>query len=229
MTKFDDDVGCCNALKGGTLLRFNNGEYSDKDRNPIPIGTRLLVHELDAILQKWKGGEAVVIERDPVTGKLPDVDDLNDQIPRSEWELDLNGNPRPPWERTFRVFLLDPDTGQKFAFINATAGASMAFSDLKGAMQTKRFLHGVDLYPIVLLQVKQWKPEKFAARLRPYFHPVEWIQPGGGALAINRSNGPNGPKLIEGKAAAKPVVSEINPPDPPEPPEPSYYDDSIPF
>jgi hypothetical protein len=191
----DDDGIAQNALKGGTLLRFVDGVWSDKDRNPISTDTQLLVHEIDVILQRWKDGVAAVLPRDPVTSRLADPDQLNEQIPESEWERDLNNNWRPPWERTFCVYLVDMgQTGQKFSFINATAGASMAYGDLKSAMQTKRFLHGIDLFPIVELRSKMWKPKKFAQRLRPYFHPVDWIRPGGGHVpAIAGPNPPAGP------------------------------------
>jgi hypothetical protein len=187
----DDDRVAQNALRGRILLRFNNGEYSDKERAPIAIGAQLFVDDLDVIVQRWQAGVATIAPRDPVTGKLADVDQLNEQIPESEWEKDLNGNPRPPWQRYFRVFLLDANSGRQYAFVNATAGASMAYGDLKGAMQTKKFLHGVDLFPLIELRAKLWQPKKFPARLRPDFYPIKWIQPGGcQAPAIT---GPNPP------------------------------------
>jgi hypothetical protein len=207
----DDDDSDRNALKGGALLRFVDG-WSDRDRNPIPPATKFLVQEIDTILQRWKDGTATVIYRDPVTGKLPDLEELNREIPVSEWELDLNGQPRKP-EKTFCVYLLDiGPSGQKHAFVSSTAGASMGYRDIKNAMETKKLLHGVDLLPIVLLRSKMWKPKKFAARLRPYFDPVDWIRPGGG-----------------GGIPAPAPVKQISGPAEPLPPARDIIDDSIPF
>jgi hypothetical protein len=223
MASNDDDGVARNALQGATLLRFVDGSYSDKDRNPIPIGTQLLVREIDVILQRWQGGVATIAPRDPVTGKLADPDQLNEQVPIEQWEADLNGNPRPPWERYFIIRLVNVDTGQQFCFVSATASASMAYSDLKGAMETKRFLHGVDLFPFVELRTKMWKPKKFAARPRPYFHPIHWMRPGGGD--VPSIAGPAAPaakqiaapvKQIEQSTAPKKTTREI-------------IDDEIPF
>jgi hypothetical protein len=71
---FVDDSDCIalNAFRGGTLLRFTDGEYSDRDRNPIAIGTKLLALETDVCLQHWQDGKCETVFRD-AKGKLPDV------------------------------------------------------------------------------------------------------------------------------------------------------------
>jgi hypothetical protein len=42
---------------------------------------------------------------------LPDPDELNKAIPKSEWEEDFNGNPKGPWAKNFTVFLVNPKDG----------------------------------------------------------------------------------------------------------------------
>src|SRR5262249_16898823 len=45
--------------------------------------------------------EEIVLEPNQ---KFPNFDELNDAIPRSEWLVDLNGQPRGPWQGAFFVY-----------------------------------------------------------------------------------------------------------------------------
>jgi hypothetical protein len=51
----------------------------------------------------------------------------------------------------------------------------MAYQDLKNAMQSKKFLHGHDVRPIIELRSTWWKPKQFARRKRADFYPVNWV------------------------------------------------------
>jgi hypothetical protein len=64
-------------------------------------------------LRRWKDGHPDEIVDHP----LPDPDELNAAIPMSEWELGVDGKtPRPPWEYTFKVSLVNLNTGEFFVF-----------------------------------------------------------------------------------------------------------------
>jgi hypothetical protein len=181
----DDDGTQQNALKGGKRLKFVDGNYSDGGGNPIAVGTELAVIATDIILQRWTDGMASVLERDPVTRRLPDPEELNEQIPQNEWKLDLNGKPRPPWAYTYCVYLLDLDSGQKFSFVSDTYGLCIAYRELRDKIKNKSLIFGVDLIPVVALRSVWWKPKAFAKRLRPDFHPTCWLRRGDdGALAV---------------------------------------------
>jgi hypothetical protein len=104
---------------------------------------------------------------------LPDVEDLNSQIPETEWSTGLNGEPRPPWERCVRAFLLDPETASVYTFINSTVGARIAVERLEDRTKWMRTLRGADVVPIVKLDSRPMKTN-FGKQMRPEFTVTEW-------------------------------------------------------
>ena len=47
---------------------------------------------------------------------LTDPDALNAAIPMTEWELDLDGKPRPPWELIYAIYMIDLATGATYTY-----------------------------------------------------------------------------------------------------------------
>jgi hypothetical protein len=105
----------------------------------------------------------------------PDVDELNEKIPRLQWEMDLNGELRPPWVMQHVVYLLDIEDGGVFTFCNSTFGARLAVEDLRQRVFFMRELRGEAVLPVVTLGNKLMKT-KFGQKLRPHFDVVEWRQ-----------------------------------------------------
>ena len=89
----------------GSLLKCVDGRWSTQD-DPDMTGTQLLALTTAKAIQRWQLKEPVDTVVDTGTG-LPDIDELNATIPRTEWELGLDGQPRPPWQRQYVVYLLD--------------------------------------------------------------------------------------------------------------------------
>ena len=90
----------------GVILRCVDGHWSDRDGLTPPA--ELLAMGTTTALQCWQDGTPTdtVVER---PGKpLPDVNELNAQIPEAEWEEGIDGKPRPPWVMQFVVYLIDP-------------------------------------------------------------------------------------------------------------------------
>src|SRR5262245_11575393 len=54
------------------------------------------------IIQGWRGG---VIFNEILNPPLPDINNLNSKIPESEWERDMCGNPRPPYQLNHVIYL----------------------------------------------------------------------------------------------------------------------------
>jgi hypothetical protein len=171
----DEDVAP-NALRGGALMKFNKGVYTDAAGNAIAAGTRMLVVQTDKGVERWENGKASVIWRDE-NGRLPDPEQLNDEIPI--WEHGLDGKPRPPWAYIFCVYLLDTDSGKKWSYVHGTTGAKIAYDELRGAIQNKKLLCGVDVLPVVELRAgTTWKSKTFGSVPRADFHPVQWLSRG---------------------------------------------------
>jgi hypothetical protein len=122
---------------------------------------------------------------------------LNAAIPQTEWELDLNGKPRPPWEHAVGVYLVDPAGGGIYTYLNTTTGAHMAVDAIREATIVMRTLRGTRVAPLVNLSSRPFKTS-FGMRMRPYFEIVDWRVPGsGGTLSP-----PKPPPQIGGPATA---------------------------
>src|SRR5262245_17668275 len=122
-----DVVSGDDRLIRGEILRCVDGHWSLKDGTPIATGTRALVLGVNDFLQHWREQQPIeTITREP--GKaLPDLDELNGQIPKEQWEEGLDGQPRPPWVHAYAVYLLNLDDASIWTFVNSTIGARIAF------------------------------------------------------------------------------------------------------
>jgi hypothetical protein len=112
-------------LLEGTKIKCIDGRWSADD---LPLPDPLLVVGYTRGLQCWKDGQLLDELDERRDGPLPDVDELNAQIPQEEWEPGLDGKPRPPWSLVYVVYLVDPDSAELYTFINSTFGASLAMS-----------------------------------------------------------------------------------------------------
>jgi len=157
------------------LLRGVHARWTDAkkwhDRDGLPIPSPLLVIGSETAVQKWKDGVPEVITTKP----LPDPEELNSKIPVSDWEIGIDGKPRPPWAIVFALYLVDwRMTGQIYTALNSTTGWRMAFEALQEQVAVKRMLHGgARLLPIVDLQSRPF-PTNFGDRMRPHLQVVDW-------------------------------------------------------
>jgi hypothetical protein len=156
----------------GTFLKWNDStNWTTRDGMAPP--QPLLVIAVKELLQRWLAGQAENIVDQP----LPDPDELNAAIPRSEWETGIDGVPRPPWAHTVAVYLVCPATGQAFTYTSSTVGAHIAYDTLREAVVTMRALRGARVMPLVLLGDRPMKT-KFGMKLRPNFEIIGWRAPG---------------------------------------------------
>jgi hypothetical protein len=143
---------------------------------------------------------------------LPNPDDLNEAIPKNEWELDLNGNPRPPWQRTYVVYLLDPRDCQKYTFANSTLGARIATETLTDRVVWMRRLRGNNVVPQIELSCKPLKT-RFGLKQRPEFKIVGWHLLGGSDGSAPTLSGGGGEQLaLRGLSSVTPPTldEELN-------------------
>jgi hypothetical protein len=151
-----------------------NLEWLDQDECTPP--EEMLVPGIKTVLQRWQGGLPSVIDETP----LPNPDDLNASIPKSEWENDMSGQPTPPWKLTYVVYLIDPIGAGTFTFVSSTVGARMAFEQLEEAIETKKMLVGGDVMPLVRLSERPMKT-RWGDKSRPAFVVLSWRTPGNSA------------------------------------------------
>jgi hypothetical protein len=191
---FDDWAGNDRLIQG-EHIKFDATDTGNhwKYRDGSPVAPRRwLVTGIAEVLQRWKNKKPIgLIIKQP--GKsLPDIEELNAAIDRSEWETGLDGKPRPPWQHQRAVYMLDPDSAEQATFISATVGGRIGFDELKGSVLRMRQLRGQRVAPFVELKRKTF-PTDFGPKPRPWLKPVDWIEIGNGAAQIA---GPQQP-LIE--------------------------------
>jgi hypothetical protein len=203
-----EDDGYDGSIQSGRLIKGTFTRWTDSagwhDRDGMPLPSPLLAISVLECLQRWFDKKPDTITEKP----LPDPDVLNEAIPRSEWELDLNGQPRPPWTHAVGVYLVDPAGGGLFTYLNSTAGAHMAVDALREATVVMRTLRGARVAPLVNLGSRPWKTS-YGMRLRPYFEIIDWRIPGSGeALSASKP-----PQIAGPTPATQPTT-----PTPPTPP-----------
>jgi hypothetical protein len=175
---WDDNYDAANdRVIQGTILRCVDGHWRDRDGRTFPPGTQLLALATTEILQHWQDQVPVETIVKTPGEPLPRVKDLNAKIPESEWEEDLNGEPRPPWQKAYVVYLLDKNTAEKFTFLNSTIGARMAVTNLREQVKWMSQLRGESVRPIVELANAPMKT-RFGQKLRPDFRIVSWVELG---------------------------------------------------
>jgi hypothetical protein len=173
-------------------------------------------------LQHWRDGKPIVtiVEKD---GELPDVDDLNSEIPESEWELGKFGKLRAPWQLNYVIYLLNVETGELYTYINDTMGASIAYNRLREKFDLMQRLRSPNVLPQVRLDSKPMKLKSGALKLRPEFTPLKWHELNAGAAGIEQKPAA---QQIEDRSE-KPVEKIGKPVRPVSPQE--DLDDEIPF
>jgi hypothetical protein len=172
----DDDDGF-NGGSGrparGSYLTWNL-EWRDSDGLPPP--SPLVVIKIDEIVRRWRDHKPEDITAKP----LPDVDDLNSSVPVSEWELGVDKKPRPPYEHTVVVRLVNPATGSLYTYASATVGGHIAYEDLQQSVKVMRMLKGAPVVPQGELSAKPFKTG-YGLKTRPHFEITGWVTPGGNA------------------------------------------------
>jgi hypothetical protein len=165
----------------GNIARCVDGKWTDKDGTKIPADTKLLAWATTEALQLWRNKLPVETIIKQPGEPLPDVDELNSDIPQAEWEMGLNG-PRPPWVKQHVVYLLNPTDGGELTFISSTTGAAIAVEQLRDKVRNMRMLRGGQVVPVVELGSKSMTT-RFGTRLRPEFIITQWRNLGGPATA----------------------------------------------
>jgi hypothetical protein len=156
----------------GVLAKCVDGRWADGDGLPLP--SEMLAIGIDRVLRCWGADNDLLdYEVERAGEPLPDVDELNSQIPEEEWGSDLNNQPRPPWERGWRVFLLDPATAGVYTFLNSTTGARIGVERLEDRVKMMKALRGNDVVPIVKLDSRPMKTSH-GPKQRPEFAVVDW-------------------------------------------------------
>jgi hypothetical protein len=162
----------------GVLLKFgNDAAWTTRDQEEISPDLELVVVDLARVTQRWQDGQAVETRILEPGEKFPDVDAMNEAIPRTEWIEGPTGEPRGPWQNQHLVYLLDLQTMDRFTFATGTTGGRIAVRELRDKLVWMRRLRGPNVYATVTLG-DTFMPTKFGGRQRPHFTIVRWVRLG---------------------------------------------------
>jgi hypothetical protein len=197
--------GLRQRLLRGTLLKWKevNG-YLDRD-GVQPMEGPYLLWGMEQGYQRWKDQTLI----DEIIDKpLPDLEQLNAAIPKSEWEPGLDGHPRPPYSHQYCVYLLDPNDGQFFTLMNSTVGMKMLWESLDERWRVMRHLRGADVIAVANLATRPFRTAKWGIKQRPDLK-LEWRKPRGGGGDILA--GPVAPTPQLPPASSAPSASSAPP------------------
>jgi hypothetical protein len=158
----------------------------------------------DIIIQRWQDQRVI----ETICSKpLPNSDLLSEAVPRNKWELDLNGKPRPPYEKAFVVYFLDLDSAERSTFINSTVGSAIAVSTLKDKVYWMRKMRGAGVVPQVEFT---WAPmgTRFGIKKRPDFKVLNWVDFTPGGSTLPPASGPKQLPPLQPKQVENPSVEE---------------------
>jgi hypothetical protein len=199
-----DDRPQGGAVIQGTIIKFSNeGEWITGDGDELSRELELVAADAARIVQKWinqKPEETIFVAPGQ---KFPDVKEMNEKAPRSEWRENLNGEMVGPWQMQHVLYLVDLQTLDKYTYPTSTTGGSIAVRELCDKVKWMR-RHRPDANAVVTLSDVHMNT-RFGGRQRPHFNIVRWIGlEGEGALPTPK------PLALEGGTAA--LVREVKEP-----------------
>jgi hypothetical protein len=164
---------------GGAFIQFNQRapQWTFNDGVSLPPDREYIAFNVGREVVKWPPGAE---KGAPVDRKIlaphelfPDIEQMNESTPKSDWRIDLNDNLVGPWQTQHVLYLIDLVSTQRLIFPTRTQGGHVAVSQLVLLVNDRRELTKVpNLVAVVLLQDKLFSP-KYGTR-RPHFEPVRF-------------------------------------------------------
>jgi hypothetical protein len=126
------------------------------------------------MVQKWIDHRPVETHILEPGERFPDIEELNQDAPRSEWSDGPDGKPRGRWQAQHVVYLLNLKTMDRFTFPTGTVDGQAAVRDLVDKIKWTRKLRGAYVYPIIRLS-DTFMPTRFGGRQRPHLEIKRWV------------------------------------------------------
>jgi len=143
-----------------------------EDALPMPKQP-VLITKILRVVQCWKDGAYLETYFED-EGPLPDLGELNDQVPQAEWEIAYN-KPNPPWALFHVVYMVEPVTGEFFTFSNSSTGAKIGYEKLADKFDMMSRLRGPNIRPLVNLTSRKWRIVALdLIKIRPEYTILEW-------------------------------------------------------
>jgi hypothetical protein len=136
----------------GAVVKFTNEvTWVTRDGAELTPDLELVAVDVARVVQKWRDQQPVETRILEPGEKFPDLEELNNKTPRSEWTEGPDGKPRGPWQAQHIVYLLNPATVDKYSFPTGTTGGAIAVRELVDKTNWMRRYRGGHVYPVVSL------------------------------------------------------------------------------
>jgi hypothetical protein len=167
----------------GVLIRFSNeAKWLNRDSDELPADLELVAADLVRLVQKWKDEKPVETRILEPGEKFPDIEAMNEKIPRKEWEEGPAG-PRGPYQAQHVLYLVDLKTMDKYTYPTSTSGGRIAIRDLRDRIMWMRRFKGPEVFAVVTFS-KAWMNTKYGGRFRPSFTIKRWVRLGGSGKPV---------------------------------------------
>ena len=135
----------------GSLVKFTNEVTWVANGEELPADLELIGIDVSRIVQRWKDKtpiETIIIEPGQ---QIPDVEEMNEKVPKSEWIDGADGKKRGPWQFQRLFCLLDPRDMTKYTYATGTIGGEIAIRDVTDKVKWMRRFRGGRVYPVLTL------------------------------------------------------------------------------
>jgi hypothetical protein len=194
-----DDEARTSVIKGQLVKFTNDSTWELPDDEPMEDGVELVAIRIARVVQKWQDGKPVETRVLAENEGVPDIEALNDAVPRKEWIAGPDGKQRGPWQFQHMVYLLNPNNMDLYTFATGTIGGAIAVRELREKTNHMRRMSGSNLYPVVTLGDVHMNT-RFGGRQRPHLKVQRFI-----AFGQNGQNGELAGAQTLQIAAAKPA------------------------
>jgi hypothetical protein len=198
----DDDEQRGGVIKG-TLIKFTNEAlWLRGDGEEMPEGLELVAVDVGRVVQKWADAmpvETIILEPGQ---KFPDVEEMNEKTPRSEWVEGPDGKERGPWQSQHILYLLDLATMDRFSWPTGTVGGNIAIRELVDKTNWMRRYRGNHVYPLITLG-DVFMNTRFGGRQRPFLAIKNWI-----TLGEDKVIAADQPKAIDQTQRETPLAAD---------------------
>jgi hypothetical protein len=175
----DDSPQQQGLIRGSRVAFTNTAEWEiATDGEVIEPDVKLIVVDIIRTVVKWGADKGppeqtiVVLPGQP----FPDVEAMNNAIPRDQWRQGPAGL-QGPWQAQQLVVMIEPQSMNTFTYVTSTIGGGIATRELVDKVKMMRRYRG-QVSPIVTLTDTLFKT-RFGERRRPHFNIVDWVSMGG--------------------------------------------------
>jgi hypothetical protein len=175
---------------------------------PVDVTREKLVMTSRTVLRRWQNNRVIDTKIKCKDVPFPSADELNDEVPREQWQKGPSGELQGPWQKAWFVYLLDVQSGERATFVTTSIGGSICVTELRENIAWMRKLRGHAVAPIVLLKLKPF-PTKYGMKQQPWLRPVRWVGLGTDAGIAEQLE--HKPELKALPDAAGPQLKDVKP------------------